>query len=190
VADAIVVRPARSGTIPAALLASLTVFIAGAVVGYSSIGPEWAAESLTAAAPEAEAVQPTAWHILLRNVSALMLLYSGALTVGVTSLLGLAAVAAYVGATMAVGVWNQGVWRLLVETGAYAPIEFAGLVVGGAAGLYPAVALARAIFVTPGSVALVGTYLDALRTSLKIFAWAVALVLVAATVEGLVIALR
>jgi hypothetical protein len=100
-------------------------------------------------------------------------------------------VSGYVGATLEVGVWNQGAGKLLAETGAYAPVEFAGLVVAAAAGLYPVIALSRVIFADTGArVSLFGTYLDAVRTSLKIFAWAVGLVVVAAVVEGLVLALR
>lgn len=128
--------------------------------------------------------------ILVRNISAIMLLYSGVLTLGVTSLLGLTFVSAYVGATLSVVVHNVGVWSMLSLSGLYAPLEFLGCVVAAAAGLYPAFALAGRVFVGEGQIAVIGTYVGSIGTSLKVFAAGVTLIVVAAAIEATVIAMR
>jgi uncharacterized membrane protein SpoIIM required for sporulation len=172
-------------------LVSLAIFVAGAVVGYASIGPIWAADSLGPATPDPARIGPPMWVIVVRNTGALMLLYSGVLTLGVTSLLAMVMVSGYIGATMAVAVWNQGLGRLFAETGMYAPIEFAGLVLAAGAGLYPTVVLASATFADrDGRATPVARYLDAVRTSLKILACGFVLIVVAAAIEALVLALR
>jgi uncharacterized membrane protein SpoIIM required for sporulation len=181
------VRLAGNRALLVALVASLTIFLTGAALGYSSIGRAWAERSLIGvpAGP-----RPGGLDILVQNISVLMLLYSGVLTLGLTSLLGMVMVAAFVGATMAVGVSNSGIRQLAVETAAYAPMEFAGLVVAAAAGLYPVIAMAGRVFADEARLELLGTYLRALRTSLKILACATGLIVVAAVVESVVLAVR
>ena len=185
------VKPARSKAVLAALLASLAIFVAGAVLGYSSISHRWAAESLSqgnGAAGAGPGGSPVA--ILVRNLGAIMLLYSGAVTLGVTSVLGLAMVSAYVGATMSVAVSNAGAWQVLGGSGGYAAIEFSACILAATAGLYPVFAATGRIFATEVRTHAVGAYLEAVGTSLRIFGCAAVLVLVAATIESIVIVSR
>lgn len=169
-----------------ALLVSLTVFITGALVGYHSLsGLELFADSA-----EGGGHDQSLAGIVGQNLGAAMLLYSGVVTLGISSLLGLGMTSAFVGATMAVAVDNSGWGEVAGTAWAYAPIEFGGCVVAAAAGLYPVLSVIRKVFAAEERLALFSTYVRGLVDSLKLLALAVAMILLAGLVELVVIVLE
>jgi uncharacterized membrane protein SpoIIM required for sporulation len=168
---------------------SLVVFLCGATLGYTSISREWAAESLGAGGTNVIYGGSLA-TILIQNLGTVMFLYSGVLTLGLTSILSVGMLSAFVGATMSVGISNVGGLQMMAHTGAYIPLEFGGCVVAAAAGLYPALTLLARVFNDNADTNVLGTYLNAVYTSLKVLGCAVALILTAAAIEATVIAVR
>jgi hypothetical protein len=187
---AVLGRAARNQSFIVAFLASLLIFGGGVAIGYSSISAEWAGRSLTAGGAGAENFDGSFFPILIQNLSAAMFLYSGVLTLGLMSVVGMGLVSVYIGATAAVGIHNVGVGQILGHTGAYVFLEFGGCIVAAAAGLYPIAAAARHVFTEGATTAVAGAYLSSAYTSLKIFACAVGLILAGAAIEATVIALR
>jgi uncharacterized membrane protein SpoIIM required for sporulation len=183
-------RTAGNTSLLVALLASLIVFGGGATLGYSSISADWAARSMTMGGAGNPILGGSFLGILFQNLTAAMLLYSGVLTLGLTSVLGMGLVSAYIGATVAVGIHNVGAGQILGDTGTYVFLEFGGCIVAAAAGFYPIVKAAGAILGDGATTAVIGVYVNAFHTSLKIFAWAVGLILAAAAIEATVIAIR
>ncbi|SDE21013.1 stage II sporulation protein M [Glycomyces harbinensis] len=168
-----------------ALLVSLTVFITGALVGYHSLsGLELFTEGGDGGHDQSLA------GIVGQNLGAAMLLYSGVVTLGISSLLGLGMTSAFVGATMAVAVDNAGWGEVIGTAWAYAPIEFGGCVVAAAAGLYPVLSVIGKVFAAEERLALLSTYARGLVDSLKLLALAVAMILFAGLVELVVIVLE
>jgi len=163
--------------------AAAAVFVAGLLVGWSSVAQ-------TPAAPPGDSAAGAPWTlgaILARNLGAAALLYSGVLTCGLSSGVSLAVLSAYVGATAKVGVLNVGAGAVLGSAGWYAGPELLGCLAAAAAGLHPVTAALRAG--PSGSAgARVRRYLAALPGSLCLFAAAVVLLLVAAGVEAALIA--
>lgn len=178
-------RDTRVAVLSALAIAGL-VAAGGAVLGFRAIDPSWAAESLGAGKgalgnlgfPE----------IIVRNGSAALLLYSGVVTLGVSTLGVLTMTSVYVGATMSVGVTNSGVAGLIGDTGLYIPFEFSGMLLGAAAGLYPFVrALSSDRTANRGFGA---SYLDSLAGSLRLLGVALGLVLVGAAIEAALLSVR
>jgi uncharacterized membrane protein SpoIIM required for sporulation len=184
------VRAAGKKSLLAAFLGSLLIFGSGAALGYTSISSDWAARSLTAGGAENPIFGGSFWTILIQNISAAMFLYSGVLTLGLTSVLAMGMVSAYIGATVAVGVHNVGPGQILGDTGTYVFLEFGGCIVAAAAGLYPFMVAVGAIVKDGATTAVFSAYLRAVHTSLKMFACAISLILIAAAIEATVIALR
>jgi uncharacterized membrane protein SpoIIM required for sporulation len=183
-------RIARNRSLLVAVLASLIVFVAGFALGFGSIGRAWAQNSLGAGGATNAVFGSSVFAILAQNLIAVMFLYSGVLTFGLTSVLSIGMVSTYVGATMAVGVTNSGWTQLASATGAYALLEFTGCIVAAAAGLHPVCAFLAHAVKHDGASGMFGAYLDAVATSLKILGCAVALILTAAAIEAIVIAIR
>jgi uncharacterized membrane protein SpoIIM required for sporulation len=121
-------------------------------------------------------------QILARNLSAALLLFSGYVTLGVTSVLALGLISIFVGASgtamLSAGAASTiGPWVVM-----YIAIEFTGLLVAGVAGLLPlAVFLARS-FGTPDIAPGRST-----RHSLRLLALAVTLIIASAVIETVVI---
>jgi hypothetical protein len=159
------------------------VFVAGLLVGWSSVSEAPAAPP----GASADGVRWTLGAILARNLGAAALLYSGVLTGGLSSGVSLAVLSAYVGATAKVGVLNVGAGPVLGSAGWYAGPELLGCLVAAAAGLLPVTAALRARRSGSGG-APVRRYLAALPASLRLFAAAVVLLLVAAGLEAALIA--
>ena len=180
-------RITRNRSLLVAVLASLVVFAAGFALGFGSIGRGWAQSSLGAGGATNAVFGSSVFAILAQNLIAVMFLYSGVLTFGLTSVLSIGMVSIYVGATMAVGVTNSGWTQMAGATGVYALLEFAGCILAAAAGLYPGCAFLAHVVKDDAAF---GRYLDAVATSLKILGCAVALILTAAAIEAVVIAIR
>jgi len=131
-------------------------------------------------------VLEAAGAVAVINLGVAATLFSGILTFGLTSVLGAIATGIYVGATMKVAVAGSGWFGVLVETGSYAPLEFIGVMVAGAAGMMPA---ASVMVNLPGHAGMslrtiLRRYALSCGLSLRWFGLAVALISVAAVIEG------
>lgn len=169
----------------ATLLASL-VAGSGIVLGFTEIDANWAIESLSAGKGALGDLGFV--DILSRNVFVALLLYSGVITLGISTLGGLITTSLFVGATMSVGITNSGVGGLLSDTGAYLPFEFAGLLVAGVAGLYPLISALLAP--SRAHRGFWSSYLQAIAGSLCLLGLALALISVGAAVEAVLLASR
>jgi uncharacterized membrane protein SpoIIM required for sporulation len=173
-----------------ALAVSVAVFVGGLAIGYSSISDTWAADSVHSWRETDLSVTASFFAILLRNASAMAFLYSGVLTFGLTSVLALTMVSAYVGATAATGINNVGAWQLFTATGSYALLEFLGCIVAATAGFYPTSALVAGLARQKEDAGSLKRYFGAIRVSARILAFGGALVVVAACIEVTLIATR
>lgn len=179
-------RRSLPGPLAAALAVVVAVSTAGGWLGFTSISATWAEQAGGGANQLFGSSLP---QILLQNLSVVMFLYSGALTLGLTSIVSVAMLSAYVGATMAVGVGNVGMSSVLGDAGPYAALEFLGCLVAAAAGLCPLMAMLGRVF-SEARGGAVAAYVGALRTSLATLAVGTALVVVAAAIEATLIFLR
>nr|WP_300150686.1 stage II sporulation protein M [Propionicimonas sp.] len=141
--------------------------------------------AVSAVAADAGVLPPADWGtfttILLRNSAVALGLFSGAVTLGISTGVFLLLVGAMLGWSMAVSVAALGVAETVLRCWAYTPLELLGFVLAGAAGLVPALQLLR-----PGSrPATHGTLPRALRT----LGLALAVLTLAAATETLSIAL-
>ncbi|TDL40929.1 hypothetical protein [Kocuria rosea] len=175
-------RAARRALGWAAAVAT-ALFVAGFLVGYESISRVPATLQDTAGAGQDH--DGSFGSIVVRNLGAAALLYSGVLTGGLLTGTSLALLSVYVGATAKIGVLNVGAAALVGAAGWYAGLEFLGCLVAAAAGLLPLTAA-----LTARRNGLVRSYLTALPASLGVLALAVALLLAAAGIEAALIARR
>ncbi|WP_426120449.1 hypothetical protein [Kocuria sp. LHG3120] len=178
-------RDARAArrTLGWAAAAATALFVAGFLVGYESISRVPATLQDTAGAGQDH--DGSFGAIVVRNLGAAALLYSGVLTGGLLTGTSLALLSVYVGATAKIGVLNVGAAALVGAAGWYAGLEFLGCLVAAAAGLLPLTAA-----LTARRHGLVRSYLTALPASLGVLALAVALLLAAAGIEAALIARR
>ncbi|MGI5195685.1 stage II sporulation protein M [Streptomyces sp. CA-288835] len=173
---------------------SLAALCTGIALGYMSMDQGggdgvWSGPGAqSAAAPFTDSLGP----IVLRNTGAAMLLFSGVLTAGFSTVVALGLMAAYIGATFGAAARTAGFQEALGSIVLYAPIEFLGLLFAATAGMLPVVVgVANALrsSVEDGRSPL-RAYADSVALSLKTLGVAVAVILVAALVESLVIAAR
>ncbi|MFE2527579.1 stage II sporulation protein M [Streptomyces sp. NPDC059382] len=166
----------------------------GIVLGYTSMDPAggsgaWVgADGQEADTSFADSFGP----ILLRNVGAAMLMFSGVLTAGFSTVVALGLMAAYIGATFGSASHTVGFQEALGSIVFYAPLEFLGLLFAATAGMLPMVAgVANALRgSTEDGRSPLRVYAESLALSLKTLGIAVAVILVAALVESAVIAAR
>lgn len=125
--------------------------------------------------------------ILTRNFSAIALMYAGVVSAGILSVITLACVSVYVGATAKIGTLASGAGALAADVGLYAPVEFLGCLVAASAGLYPVISAFSPKQQTEsgGSTAC---YLRAVPRSLLLFGLASLLILLGAGLETLTLA--
>lgn len=124
--------------------------------------------------------------ILAHNVPTVLLLYSGVVTGGISTVVAELLLAAYVGATMAAAIANVGSVSVLGSIGGYAPVEFLAFVVAAVAGYLPAAAwVAR-----PVGSRRIAAYASGLRGSLLGLAAALCTILAAGLLETVVITSR
>lgn len=124
----------------------------------------------------------TFWKILLRHSVVALGLFSGAVTLGISTGVLLFVTGGMLGWSMALSVAALGVAETALRCWAYTPLELLGFVLAGAAGLMPALRLVRR---RADAVTAPGTLPQALRT----FGLALAVLTLAAAVETLSIAL-
>ncbi len=155
-----------------------TVAAVGAIVGYG------AANGLVHPADD-PAADLSFLGIVAANVPAVLLLFSGVVTAGLASVVGVLLISGYVGATLAAAAANVGLARAVGSIVAYAPIEFGALLIAAAAGLLPVCAA----YAAPSSARL-AVYRDTLGQSLRMVLVAVVAVILGAFVESMVMAGR
>ncbi|MEZ2389913.1 hypothetical protein AB6813_10255 [bacterium RCC_150] len=125
-------------------------------------------------------------HILGRNVGAALVLYSGVVTFGLTTLITAGILALYIGATVSLGVNSVGGTNLLADVVWYVPFEFLGLVLAATAGFQPTAALAHRLVLKSEPVTI-SSFIQDLARSLATFAAAMALILLGAIIESILI---
>lgn len=134
---------------------------------------------------------PDFLEIFTRNMGAGLLLFSGVLTGGLSTLIGLTLIAAYVGATLSVAANGVGFMEAAGSIIFYAPLEFAGLLIIATAGFWPGQRAMREIFSpTLVKAGVFATYIGSLKDSMKVLFAGSAVLFLAAIVESAIIALR
>lgn len=126
-------------------------------------------------------------EILLANMGAALMLFSGALFAGVTTIFGLVALSFYIGSTMAVAVHHAGLGGVAGSVWTYILFEFLAMVISATAGLHP---LYMSLLSTNVEGSRLSRYVGGLTTSLKLQAVAVGLLTLAAGIEAFVISSR
>ena len=125
----------------------------------------------------------TFWMILIRNSTVALGLFSGAVTLGISTGVFLLLVGGMLGWSMATSVAALGVAETLLRCWAYTPVELMGFALAGAAGLTPAFGLLRRMDGAPQPAGA------GLSRALRTLALSLAVLVVAAAVETLSIAL-
>src|SRR4029453_8034716 len=130
------------GSIPQWLLPSTGLaMVAIAAFGYGAVDVSGGQEAKEAG--DSPLFAPEFLHILARNVGAALVLYSGVVTLGLTTLIGSGILALYVGATVSLGVHSVGGTALIADVIWYVPFEFLGLILAATAGFQPVAGLAN-----------------------------------------------
>ncbi|MEU6708128.1 stage II sporulation protein M [Streptomyces wuyuanensis] len=173
---------------------SLAALCTGIVLGYTSMDP--AGPDGTWEGPEAHAEEVSFLGsfgpIVIRNTGAAMLMFSGVLTGGFSTIVALGLMAAYIGATFGAAAHTAGIQQSLGSIVLYAPLEFLGLLIAATAGILPVVvAVASTLnYAENESRSPLRAYAGSLSLSLKSLGVAIAVILLAALVESVVIAAR
>ncbi len=177
-APTVVPRPGRP-VLTAAFGCVIAYTLVVGVIGYRVIDRSWAPTAMESAYTRGElGLLP----ILFTNLGAVLLLWSGAGTGGLTTLAGLTWTGAYVGATLSIAVANVGARRLLSQVWLYLPIELGAMVVASVGGVLPVLASLHR-----GSTGQSASrrYLTACRTSLRLLLASTGFLVVAAVAEVL-----
>lgn len=175
-------RPtARLGGLPWAEVVAATVILGASTILTFNLALAGAG---SAVAPDAGALPASDWTtfgtILLRNSAVALGLFSGAVTLGVTTGVFMLLVGGMLGWSMAVSVAALGAAETLVRSWAYTPLEVAGFALAGAAGLIPLFGLARGA--AAGVPRRMGEHLS---RALRLLAVALAVLVTAAALETL-----
>lgn len=173
---------------------SLAALCTGIVLGYASMhqpngDSTWVrSEAHSAMASCTDVLAP----IVIRNTGAALLLFSGVLTAGVSTVMTLGLMGAYIGATFEVAARTAGFSEAVGSIALYAPIEFLGLLIAATAGMLPlAVSVARALHSSgEDGRSPLREYVGSMALSLKTLGVALAVILLAAVVESIVIIAR
>lgn len=169
-----------------AMTLSLALMLGGFLTGFQTNLSPGALNLPTAGAAD------TSWwsvwgRILVVNLPALCLAFSGVVTGGMSTLIAWPLTSIYIGATMRTASTELGLGEVIGTIWVYAPGEFAALLIAAAAGLMPAAAAARAALFERGELSPVQQYIRAVPRALKTFFVAAAVLVVAALIESIVI---
>lgn len=164
-----------------AVAAAVVIVVLGATIGslaFSEVSDEGGELFTLDGTSEEVLVQ-----ILARNLSAALLLFSGYVTFGLTTVLGLTMISLYVGSSGQAILSRAGAGGIDPLAWAYIASEFGGLLVVGVAGLVP---LCATLLRWLGDRSVPRGF--ATGRSLRLLALGVALIVTGAAVETLVIA--
>ena len=170
-----------------ALALSLALLCAGLAIGFQT---DFGADP----AKGPSAVRLSWWDafvgVVAANAPALAILYSGALTIGVATLITWPIIAIYIGATLRASVNLLGAEKVFGTIWVYAPLEFLAMVLGASAGLMPLLSGLRTAFRPASGERPLRACLGDIPGTLRTIAIALGLMLLAAAIEASVIALN
>jgi uncharacterized membrane protein SpoIIM required for sporulation len=176
------------GGIPRWLLPSTGLIMAAiAVFGYAAVDMSWIRDSRDMGG--SPLYSKDFLQILGRNAGAALVLYSGVVTLGLTTLVGSGVLALYVGATVSLGVHSVGGASLVADVVWYVPFEFFGLVMAATAGFQPTAGLARRL-VLKNEPVTVRSFIDDMARSLGTLLIAITLIVLGAVIEAVLIQLK
>lgn len=116
---------------------SLALMLAGFVAGFQTNLAAGAEPLQVLPAGRSHTWLSALGQILLVNVPALCLVFSGVVTGGLTTLIAWPLTAVYIGVTMRIGQVQLGVAEVVSSIWIYAPVEFLALLLAAGAGLMP-----------------------------------------------------
>lgn len=167
-----------------AMTLSLALMLGGFFTGFQTNLPSGALNPPTGGSSPWWSV----WgRILMVNLPALCLAFSGVVTFGISTLIAWPLTAIYIGATMRTAATELGLSDVIGTIWVYAPGEFTALLIAAGAGLMPAAAAARAALFGKGNLTPMQQYTRAIPKALKTFTVAAAVLVVAALIESIVI---
>lgn len=173
------------GGIPKGLLPSTGLIMAAiAVFGYAAVDVSWIRDAKDMGS--SSFYGSDFLQILGRNLGAALVLYSGVVTLGLTTVIGSGVLALYVGATMSLGLHSVGGSALLGDVIWYVPFEFLGLVMAATAGLQPTAALASRLMLKKDRIT-VASFIQDIARSLGTLLIAIALIVLGAAIEVILI---
>lgn len=184
------VRDSERSLLIIAMTLSLALMLAGFITGF---------QTNLAAPSEPHLGEPTdlahTWlsalgRILVTNMPALCLVFSGVITGGISTLIAWPLTAVYIGSTMRIGQDQMGMGEVMSSIWIYAPAEFVALLLAAGAGLMPVTAGIRSALSLSEPGTPLRHYLGVFPLALKIFGLASALLLVAALIEATVLAAK
>lgn len=166
---------------------SLALMLGGFITGFQT---NLSAGTTPAPAPDGTAAPwwSVLGRILLVNLPALCLAFSGVITGGISTLIAWPLTSIYIGSTMRTASAQLGPAEVLGTIWVYAPVEFAALLIAAGAGLMPAAAAVRAALSEKRSISPAQHYLTVFPLALKTFSLAAAILVLAALIETAVVA--
>ena len=172
-----------------AFAVALVLFAVTVLISYSTLSGRVAGGGGSLGAPLGDPDTPLFLAILLRNTAVALGFYSGVLTAGLSSLIGIAFFGFLVGASTAAAATEVGLAAALTSVVGYAVFEIPALLLAATAGLVPATVLLfpsrRAAEVRPFP-----RYLAQFPSTLLLLAIALVLIVVGAGVETIIIEAR
>lgn len=170
-----------------ATAACLAVFTFSFILGYQAISSDWVVRENLGSGLDLDSGTwfSTTVEILERNVPVVILLYSGAATIGFGSIIPLFGIGAFVGATSRIGVEAASAMDVFAAVGPYLFLELGACVLSASAGAYPLVRTLLSRMRHDDSA--IRSYIGALPMSLTMFAAALLLALFAGCIEAVVI---
>ncbi|RMI13878.1 stage II sporulation protein M [Cellulomonas triticagri] len=176
----LVLGGARGADVTVAAVLALAIAGIGAAAGYGAYAPDPGQGGVV---PGPGTLPSTVLTILGQNLGAVLLAFTGAMTWGLGTIAALLTTSAWVGATAHAVIAEIGAQEVVARVLPYVLLEFGGLLLAAAGGLYPVVVLVGSLFRgrprPPFAVAL--------RTSLGLLLTGMLLVVVGAVVEAALI---
>lgn len=174
-------RRRRHLPIAITLTGTVVLFLVGLLTGYTSHN------GLSHLAAEPTTTDEATWtfgSILARNAGAAFLLYTGTISLGLTTIIMLPVLGLYIGATARIGIESVGWWAVAGSAGWYVGPEFLGCLLAAAGGLYP---LVSASLPSDSELPRWKRYLQTVPRSLLLLGLSLALIILGAGIEILVI---
>jgi uncharacterized membrane protein SpoIIM required for sporulation len=169
---------------------SLALMLAGFVAGFQTNLAAGAEPLQVLPAGRSHTWLSAPGQILLVNVPALCLVFSGVITGALTTLIAWPLTVVYIGATMRIGQEQLGVPEVVSSIWLYAPVEFLALLLAAGAGLMPIAAAVRSTLVNHEPITPYHQYVRVIPFALKTFGIASILLAVAAVLEATVPAFK
>lgn len=166
------------------LLSTCLLMTTVAVFGFNSLDTTWINDAK--ASGESSLFSTDLIQILLRNVGAALVLYSGIVTFGLTTLIGAGVLSLYLGATVSLGLHSVGATGLISDVVWYVPFEFAGLAIAATAGIQPAAGLISR-FGKPSETTIFRSFTRDVIGSLNTLMVALSLIVIGAAIEFVLI---